>query len=108
MNRKLLIFSLGRDIAASAEKVFGRSADAIIKMSSVTMRDYPVLRKQAYVYLKEWQLEQIDIVFSGPLAFAFTFGQIVGINHFDVTVFQYDAENRIYLETPKPTREEIN
>ena len=91
----------------SAEKQFGKAADAVIKVGELPPEDYPQLRQQVYHYFKEWQGEPIELILSGPVSFAFTLGQLVGLNHFDVSVFQYDSSLGNYQKTPIPSRKEI-
>ena len=104
---KLLIISIGRDIVAGAERQLGQSADAVIKEGEVQPKDFPRIRRQVYEKLNSWQGEPIMVVLSGPLTLSFTIGQIVGLNHFDVSVMHYDSEKGCYLEAPMPERKEI-
>ncbi|MGK5091134.1 SAVED domain-containing protein [Deltaproteobacteria bacterium TL4] len=104
---KLLLLSIGRDIAQSAESLLGRKADAVVRAGELTPEMYPELRRQIYQYFKQWQGEPLHLVLSGPVDLAFTLGQIIGINHFDVQVFHYDSAGRTYQPVPPPTRHEI-
>ena len=104
---QLLILSIGRDIVQSAEKQIGKQADAVIKVAELPPEDYPQLRQRVYQYFKEWQGDSIELILSGPVAFAFTLGQLTGLNHFDITVFQYDSSHRVYQVVPMPSRKEI-
>jgi hypothetical protein len=107
MNQKLLILSIGRDIAESAEKQLGRKADAVLTIPELVPEAYSELRRNVYQYLKKWQSEPIELVLSGPVAFALTLGQIIGLNHFDLKVYHYDSSQRAYLAITAPTRNEI-
>ena len=104
---KLLILSVGRDIVSGAERQLGMKADLVIQSEEIGPPDFPGLRKKIYQQLKEWQGESIRLVLSGPLALSFTLGQLVGLNHFQVSVMHYHAETGSYLETPVPERKEI-
>ena len=105
---KLLILSIGRDIVASAEAQLGRVADATLQLGEISPEDYPMLRKQIYEQLKSWSGEEVQLVLSGPLGLVFTLGQLVGLNHFKVSILQYDAEVSGYKDVPIPTRKEIS
>lgn len=104
---KTIILSIGRDISGSAEKQLDVKADAVISVGELLPEEYPSLRKQVYQYLKQWQSAPIQIVLSGPVAFALTLGQIIGLNHFDVSVMHYDSTKRAYIRIDPPTRNEI-
>lgn len=105
---KLLVLSIGRDIAASVERLVGQKADAVVQKGEVGVDDFPELRKVVYAHLKVWTGEEVRLVLSGPLALAFTLGQLVGLNHFRVSVLHYDAESGAYTEVAVPTRQEIS
>lgn len=105
---KLLILSIGRDIVSSAEAQLNRVADATIQLGEVYPGDYPAVRKQIYEQLKLWSGEEVQLVLSGPLGLIFTLGQLVGLNHFKVSILQYDAEASGYTSVPTPTRREIS
>ena len=85
----------------------GQKADMVIKMAELTPEEYPELRSDFYQYLKKWQEELLKVILSGPVAFNFTLGQMVGINHFDLKVFQYNAEKRYYDSIFSPSRSEL-
>ncbi|MBF0240243.1 MAG: SAVED domain-containing protein [SAR324 cluster bacterium] len=104
---KLLILSIGRDIVSSAERQLGRSADAVVRAGDIKPEQYSEIRREVYEWLRNWQGDTIQLVLSGPLALAFTLGQLAGLNHFDLQIFHYDSEQRTYLEVPMPTRQEI-
>ena len=104
---KLLIVSIGRDIVSGSERQLGIKADSVVQSDEIGPPDFPGLRKRIYEHLKQWQGESIKLVLSGPLALSFTLGQLVGLNHFDVTVMHYDSEKGCYLEAPVPERKEI-
>ena len=107
MNSRVIILSIGRDIVSNAEAQFGVKADVILKRGECKPEDYDVLRRETYQYLKKYQSEPINLILSGPVAFAFTLGQIVGLNHFDLQVFHFDSSRRSYLKVPIPTRDDI-
>ena len=104
---KLLILSIGRDIVAGAERQLGKKADAVVRAGEVGPEEFPEIRTQVYSHLKEWQGEPIQLVLSGPLTLAFTLGQLVGLNHFDVRVLHYEAHSSSYTEVGIPERSEI-
>ena len=104
---KILILSIGRDISASAERLLGKSADWVVQHREVSPEDFATLRQEVYGQLKAWAGEEVKLVLSGPLALAFTLGQLVGLNHFRVNVLHYDAASGSYAEISAPTRQEI-
>lgn len=104
---KLLIVSIGRDIVSGAERQLGMQADAVVCADEIGPEDFPELRMQIYERIKQWQGEPVRLVLSGPLALSFTLGQLVGLNHFDVTVMHYDSGKGCYVEAPVPERKEI-
>jgi hypothetical protein len=104
---RLIILALGRDVVAAAERMLGQKADAIIKRAELTPEEYPEVRNEFYQYLKKWQEEPLKVILSGPVAFNFTLGQMVGVNHFDLEVFQFNAEKRCYDSIFSPSRSEL-
>ncbi len=104
---KLLIVSIGRDIVSGAERQLGMRADAVVSADEIRPEEFPRIRKEVYGHFKAWQGESVRLVLSGPLALSFTLGQLVGLNHFDVTVMHYDSAAGRYVEAPVPERKEI-
>lgn len=104
---KLLILSVGRDIAQGAEQQLNLKADKVIRKGEVTPSEIPELRQEIYQHLKSWQGEQIKLVLSGPLALSFTLGQIVGLNHFDLNILHYDSSAGQYIQVKPPERKEV-
>jgi len=106
-DNKLLILSIGRDIVTGAESQLGRKADAIVRRTAVDPADFPEIRREVYTLLKQWQGGSITLILSGPLALAFTLGQLIGLNHFDIRLLHYNADQHCYQQVNAPGRSEI-
>ena len=67
--------------------------------------EYPSIWKQAYDSIRELGSEskEVWLFLSGPLGLAFGLGQIVGLQHWKVIVYQFSAGS--YRPVPVPTRE---
>jgi hypothetical protein len=67
--------------------------------------EYPYIWKLAYDCIRELGSEgkEVWLFLSGPLGLAFGLGQIVGLQHWKVIVYQFSAGS--YRPVPVPTRE---
>lgn len=105
--RRFIIISIGRDIVSSAETVFQRKADEVVNVGELSTDQFGTIRASVYQCFQRHAAYPIDLVLSGPVALSFTLGQIIGLNHFDITVFHYNSAQREYQAVSPPHRSEI-
>ena len=108
----LLIIELGRRIQDEAKRQFPDEAPVRV-ISYVGEIDVP---GQAQEIARDFckQLEElhalrdpIKVVISGPGALNFIFGMLVGLNHYNLEIFHYDAllEGERYRSLGRPSRD---
>jgi len=106
----IIALQVGRPVAEAAKKHFGE-LDALIEVKSIlgkdtleTDSDYKKITKELYKALAQNQNAEIHLVISGPVGLNFLIGQLVGLSHFDVTIYQYDPIKKGYSKLPSPDR----
>ena len=94
----------------AAKRHFGE-LDVLIEVNSIlgkdtleNKQDYKKIVKEVYKALAQNQDAEIHLVISGPVGLNFMLGQVVGLSHFDVVVYQYDQIEKGYTELPSPER----
>ena len=92
----LIILEIWRPINKQAEQFFDKKADNIISYPEITTKDYPKIVKEFYHSLS--QNDENYIILSWPVSLNFQIGQVVGLNHFKVKLFQWNAEKQSYEE----------
>ncbi len=107
----VIALQVGRPIAEAVKAHFGE-LDALIEVQAVlgkpvleTNEDYRRLASEVYKAMAQNQNCKIKLVLSGPVGLSFLIGQLVGLHHFDVEVFQYDPTSKGYQALPVPGRD---
>jgi len=103
---KIVILEVGRPIADDVVNQFGQEPFAVIsRPRPILEAEYPQILKEAYKAIKEAARggEEVILVLSGPLALAFQLGQLIGLSHFKIRVYQFSMGR--YREVPPVTRE---
>lgn len=110
----ILALQVGRPVAEAVKKHFGE-LDSLIDVKSIlkkdaleTDQDYKKITKEVYRALAQNQDSEIHLVVSGPVGLNFLLGQLVGLSHFDVTIYQYDSIEKSYKTLPSPDRDWLN
>jgi hypothetical protein len=104
---KIVVLEIGRPIAQDVAKQIGEPTKVISYPRLVLEEEYPKIRKEVYDAVREAGAggEEVVLVLSGPLGLAFTIGQLVGLSHWKLTVYQFTAGS--YRPVPPPTRDEM-
>ena len=97
----IIVLEIGRPIKGSVERQFGK-ADKVISYPMVKPEDYPKIARDFYKAVSP--NEENILILSGPIVLNFLLGQLVGLNHFNIRLFQWDAERGRYVEVPKAER----
>jgi len=103
---KIVILEVGRPIVDDVKSQFGQEPFAVISYPRPILEaEYPKILGEAYKAIKEAARggEEIILVLSGPLALSFQLGQLIGLSHFKIRVYQFSMGR--YREVPPVTRE---
>jgi hypothetical protein len=103
---KLVVLEIGRPIVDDVKAQFGVEPVAVVSYPRpVIEQEYPQILRQAYHAIRAAAQggEEVALVLSGPLALAFQLGQLVGLSHFKIRVFQFSGGR--YREVSPVTRE---
>lgn len=110
----VIALQVGRPVAEAVKKHFGE-LDVLIEVKSILGKDtlendsdYKRITKEIYKALAQNQNAEIHLVVSGPVGLNFLIGQLVGMSHFDVSIYQYDAIGKAYKKLPNPDRNWLN
>ncbi|MEM2100345.1 MAG: hypothetical protein QXP45_03285 [Thermoproteota archaeon] len=103
---KIVILEIGRPIKDDVVAQFQQEPFKMISYPRpIIEAEYPQILKEAYRAIREAAQggEEVILVLSGPLALNFQLGQLVGLSHFKIRVFQFSMGR--YREVPPVTRE---
>ena len=107
----VVALQVGRPVSEAVKAAFGQ-LDALIDASIViggdgTLRstdDYKRLASAVYKELAVRQNCKLKLVLSGPVALNCLIGQLIGLGHFDIEVFQFNPLIKGYESVPQPDR----
>lgn len=107
----VVALEVGRPVVEAVNKQFGQ-LDALVKCEEVIggntlalPEHYESLAKAVYTAVAQGQGKNIHLVLSGPVALCFLLGQLVGLMHFQITVYQFTPGSGRYEPVPRPTRD---
>ncbi len=107
----VVALEIGRPVSEAVKAHFGQ-LDCLVRAETViggntlaTPDDYRRLASAMYAAVCAGQRERIKLVLSGPVALSCLVGQLVGMHHFDIEVYQYDPMLKGYAAVPSPTRD---
>jgi hypothetical protein len=108
----VVAIQVGRPITEAVMKQF-KQLDCLVDVADVLggqttlslPEHYEALARAVYSALCQGQGKNIHLVLSGPVALSFLAGQLVGLHHFQVTVYQFGAATGGYEPMPRPTRD---
>jgi len=102
---KIIVLEIGRPIIEDVKAQLGEPFRVVSYPRPVIETEYPAILREAYKAIREAAQggEEVILVLSGPLALAFQLGQLVGLSHFKIRVFQFSMGR--YKEVPPVTRE---
>lgn len=107
----VVALQVGRPIAEAVNKQFGQ-LDVLVDVQQVLGGEhtlslpehYETLARAVYTALCAGQGKNIHLVLSGPVALSCLVGQLAGLFHFQLTVYQFDPSAGNYRAMPRPTR----
>ncbi|MEM1693820.1 MAG: hypothetical protein QXL19_05890 [Ignisphaera sp.] len=102
---KIVVLEIGRPIVEDVKQQIGEPYKVISYPRPVLEAEYPQILREAYQAIREAARggEEVILVLSGPLALAFQLGQLVGLSHFKIRVYQFSMGR--YREVPPVTRD---
>ena len=102
---------VGRPVSEAVKRFFQTEDLLLVDVEAVlgkttleNDKDYKKLANAVYRELAKNQDKEIHLVLSGPVGLNFLIGQITGLNHFDVNIYQFDPVSKGYMELPQPDR----
>jgi hypothetical protein len=106
----IIALQVGRPVSEAVKNYFGE-LDVLIDIEAVLgkkslehSKDYKKISNEVYKAMAQNQNAEIHLVVSGPVGLNFIIGQIVGLSHFDVIIYQYDSIKKEYIRLPQPDR----
>ncbi|MEM1523439.1 MAG: hypothetical protein QXU69_10440 [Thermofilaceae archaeon] len=102
---RIVVLEIGRPIVEDVKAQLGEPYAVISYPRPIIEAEYPKILKEAYRAIREAACggEEVILVLSGPLALVFQLGQLIGLSHFKIRVFQFSMGR--YREVPPVTRE---
>jgi hypothetical protein len=103
---RVIVLEIGRPIMDDVKALFGQEPAAVISYPRpVIEQEYPEILRRAYHAIRTAAQggEEVALILSGPLALAFQLGQLVGLSHWKITVYQFSGGR--YRPVPPVTRE---
>lgn len=102
---------VGRPVSQAINSHFGQ-CNVLIDIEEVlgtstlsTDKHYQMMVQELYKNIAKAQNRKIHLVLSGTLGMSFLAGQLVGLHHFDLTIYQFDRDSGGYKALPKPSRD---
>lgn len=104
---RIVVLEIGRPIADDVRKQIGEPYRVVSYPRAVSEAEYPQILREAYHAVRDASQggEEVVLVLSGPLALAFQLGQLVGLSHFRIRLYQFSMGR--YVEVPPVTREAL-
>lgn len=107
----VVALEVGRPVSEAVKAQFGQ-IDCLVRPEQViggntlaTPEDYRRMVEAVYSAVCAGQTARVKLVLSGPVALSCLIGQLLGLHHFDVEVFQWDPASSGYKAVPSPTRD---
>ena len=104
----IVVIEVGRPIVADAQEQFGeeRVVAAISAVRTLQPEEFPKFAAEAYKALVQVARRvkgRVHIILSGPVSMNFQLGQLVGLSHLDIQIWQWFAGE--YKPIPPVKRE---
>ncbi len=106
-NNKIIAIETAHPIEAAVIKHFG-SIDVLIRVHDIlgkplveTEEEAQIVVKKVFENLVKHQLYKIHLVVTGAPAVNVLLGQVIGMNSFDITTYQYTTGHE-YIALPQP------
>jgi hypothetical protein len=103
--RRIIVAEIGRPIVEDVKAQLGEPESIISYQRPILESEIPKIAGEIYKAVSRAASggNEVHLVLSGPLGLAFEVGQLVGLSHFKVVVYQFSAGR--YRPVPPVTRE---
>lgn len=106
----IVALQVGRPVSEAVKKQFNQ-LDALVDVTAVIgthtlslPEHYEQIARAVYAALCAGQGKNIHLILSGPVALSCLIGQMAGLFHFQLTIYQFSPSTGSYEAMPKPTR----
>jgi hypothetical protein len=102
---KIVVLEVGRPIVQDVKSMLGEPVAVISYQRPITEEEIPKIASEVYRVVAKAASggHEVHLVLSGPVALAFQIGQLVGLSHYKVVVYQFSGGR--YRPVPPVTRE---
>jgi len=102
---KIIVLEVGRPITDDVKLQIGEPVEVVSYPRPILEEEIPIIAGQVYKAIRKHATggNIIKLVLSGPLGLAFSIGQLVGLSHFKIIVYQFTAGR--YKPVPPISRE---
>ena len=102
---RIVVLEIGRPILAEVKEQLGEPFEVISYPRPVIETEYPEILKKTYQAIRRAASggNVVWLVLSGPLALSFQLGQLVGLSHYKIVVYQFSGGR--YRPVPPVSRE---
>ncbi len=102
---RIVVLEVGRPIVEEVRQQLGEPFAVISYPRPVIESEYPEILRRAYQAIRNAASggNIVYLVLSGPLALAFQLGQLVGLSHYKIQVYQFSGGR--YRAVPPVSRE---
>jgi hypothetical protein len=106
----IIALQVGRPVSEAVKKQFGQ-IDALVDVTATIgthtlslPEHYESIARAVYAACCAGQGKNIHLVLSGPVALSCLIGQMIGLFHFQIAIYQFSPSTGSYEAMPKPTR----
>jgi len=105
MGKRVVVLEVGRPVVDDVKAQLGEPSEVISYPRPILEIEYPEILKKTYNAIRRQAQggNEVILVLSGTLALAFQLGQLVGLSHYKVRVYQFSGGR--YREVPPVSRE---
>jgi len=103
--RRLVVVEIGRPVIQDVKAQLGEPEEIISYQRPILESEIPKIAGEVYRAVARAASggHEVHLVLSGPLGLAFQIGQLVGLSHYKVILYQFSAGR--YRPVPPVTRE---
>jgi len=103
--RSIVVVEVGRPVVQDVRSQIGEPDAVISYQRPVLDSEIPLIAGEVYKAVAKAASggHEVHLVLSGPLGLAFQIGQLVGLSHFKLVIYQFSAG--LYRPVPPVTRE---
>jgi hypothetical protein len=102
---RIVVVEIGRPVVEDVKSQLGQPIEVISYTRPILEAEIPKIAGEVYKAISKVASggHEVHLVLSGPLGLAFEVGQLVGLSHFKVVIYQFSAGR--YRPVPPVTRE---